>query len=115
MSNPLLSASEQAHINAVRSYHHTSLDSTVSTLSALVDRVDWNKLFLRAAIALNAVGFLYVLSTFLFYAHYFGFSALAFLGQLMIGVFFLMTVWSTTDGLRVMMASIGMYILANSF
>ena len=115
MSNPLLSASEQAHINAVRSYHHPSLDSTVSTLSALVDRVDWNKLFIRAAIALNAVGFLYVLSTFLFYAHYFGVSALAFLGQLMIGLFFLMTVWSTTDGLRVMMASIGMYILANSF
>jgi hypothetical protein len=115
MSNPLLTASEQAHINAVRSYHRGGLDSTVSTLSALVDRVDWNKLFIRAAIALNAVGFLYVLSTFLFYAHYFGFSALAFLGQLMIGVFFLMTVWSTTDGLRVMIASIGMYILANSF
>ena len=35
MSNPLLSASEQAHINSVRSHHHTSLDSTVSTLSAL--------------------------------------------------------------------------------
>lgn len=115
MSNPLLTASEQAHINAVRSHHRGGLDSTVSTLSALVDRVDWNKLFLRAAIALNAAGFLYVLSTFLFYAHYFGVSALAFLGQLMIGVFFLMTVWSTTDGLRVMMASIGMYILANSF
>ena len=65
MSNPLLTASEQAHINAVRSYHHTSLDSTVSTtLSALVDRVDWNKLFLRAAIAFNAVGLLYVSSIY---------------------------------------------------
>lgn len=116
MSNPLLTASEQAHINAVRSYHHPSLDSTVSTtLSALLDRVDWNKLFIRAAIALNAAGFLYVLSTFLFYAHYFGFSALAFLGQLLIGLFFMATVLSTEDGLRIMMASIGMYILANSF
>lgn len=112
MSNPLLSASEQAHINAVRSYQQGSMANTVSTL---LDRVDWNKLFIRAAIALNTAGFLYVSSTFLFYAHYFGFSSLAFLGQLLIGLFFLMTVWSTTDGLRIMMASIGMYILANSF
>lgn len=125
MSNPLLNASEQAHIDAARSIQHSPGDyytpipaqtgNALEALTAFLERVDWNKVFIRAAIAMNAAGLLYVSSNFLIYARYFGFSSLAFVGQLLIGLFFLMTVWSTTDGLRIMIASIGMYILANSF
>ncbi|OQW99207.1 MAG: hypothetical protein BWK73_50845 [Thiothrix lacustris] len=91
------------------------MNSTVSKANALLDRVDWNKAFIRVAIAMNAVGVLYVGYVYSIYAAYFGVSALAFIGQFLIGLFFLNVVVSNTDGLQVMLASVGMFILANSF
>ena len=115
MSNPLLSPAENAELAALRSNHTSALDSTVSSVTALLDRVDWNKAFIRVAIALNAVGVLYVGYLYSLYVAYFGYSALAFIGQFLIGLFFLNVVVSNTDGLQVMLASVGMFILANSF
>ena len=86
-----------------------------TSVSTLLDRVDWNKAFIRVAIALNGVGLLYVGYVYSIYAAYFGYSALAFIGQFLIGIFFLNVVVSNTDGLQVMLASVGMFILANSF
>jgi hypothetical protein len=87
----------------------------LSFTTPLLDRVDWNKAFIRVAIALNAVGMLYVGYVYGIYAAYFGVSALAFAGQFLIGLFFMACVASSTDGLQVMLASVGMFILANSF
>lgn len=117
MSNPTLTPEERDYlgVGSLSPTNPVQSSNAMEALTAFLARVDWNKLFLRAAIALNAAGLLYVSSNFLIYARYFGFSSLAFVGQLLIGLFFLMTVWSTTDGLRIMIASIGMYILANSF
>jgi hypothetical protein len=115
MSNPLLSPAENAALTALRSNGAALLDSTVSSANALLDRVDWNKAFIRVAIVLNAVGVLYVGYVYSIYAAYFGVSALAFIGQFLIGLFFMACVVSSTDGLQVMLASIGMFILANSF
>ena len=89
--------------------------SPVSSVTALLDRVDWNKAFIRVAIVLNAVGILYVGYVYSIYAAYFGYSALAFIGQFLIGIFFMNVVVSNPDGLQVMLASVGMFILANSF
>ena len=83
--------------------------------TAILDRVDWDKAFIRVAITLNAVGILYVGYVYSIYAAYFGYSALAFIGQFLIGIFFMNVVVSNPDGLQVMLASVGMFILANSF
>ena len=107
MTNPLLSSSENAALAALRSNGAAAL--------ALLDRVDFNKLFIRVAIAMNAVGVLYVGYLYSLYVAYFGYSALAFIGQFLIGIFFMNVVVSNPDGLQVMLASVGMFILANSF
>ena len=115
MSNPLLSPSENAALAALRSNGAASLSHWKTETNALLDRVDWNKAFIRVAIGMNAVGILYVGYIYSAYIAYFGYSALAFIGQFLIGLFFLNVVVSNTDGLQVMLASVGMFILANSF
>ncbi len=115
MSNPLLSPTENAALAALRSNGAASLSHWKTETNALLDRVDWNKAFIRVAIGMNAVGILYVGYIYSAYIAYFGYSAIAFIGQLLIGVFFMACVVSNTSGLHVMLASIGMFVLANSF
>lgn len=119
MSNPLLSPQEQAHIDTVRRYQHSpdvhGMDSTVSSLPAILGRIDWERVFIITARVLVSIGMLFTAYQYFQYTMFFGAGALAFIGQFLIGAFFVAVVFYTRDGLQILTAAAGMYLLANSF
>ncbi|OQX15725.1 MAG: hypothetical protein BWK73_05820 [Thiothrix lacustris] len=122
MSNPLLTPQEQARIDTVRSYQHSpdtyptpTASNAMEALTAFLARVDWNLVFQVTARVLVSIGMLFTAYQYLQYTLFFGAGALAFIGQFLIGVFFVAVVFMTSDDLHIMTAALGMYLLANSF
>lgn len=117
--NPLLTPQEQAHIASVRTLQHSpdthGMDSTVSSLPAILGRIDWERVFILTARVLVSIGMLFTAYQYLQYSLFFGAGALAFIGQFLIGAFFVAVVFYTRDGLQILTAAAGMYLLANSF
>jgi len=119
MSNPLLTPREQAHVASVRALQHSpdnrGMNSTVSSLIAILGRVDWMRVFIVTARVLVSIGLLITAYQYFQYTVFFGAGALAFIGQFLIGVFFAAVVFYTRDGLQIITAAAGMYLLTSSF
>ena len=123
MSNPLLSASEQAHLDTVRSRPHdfdnhppTLQPATaMEALTGFLARVDWNAVFLATAKTLSLAAIAYLTYRYTGYFQAFGAGAIALIGQFLIGLFFLYSVLSGSDGKIILLSSLGMYLLVNSF
>ncbi|UOG93177.1 MAG: hypothetical protein L3K52_05445 [Candidatus Thiothrix sulfatifontis] len=117
--NPLLTPQEQAHVASVRALQHSpdahGMDSTVSSLTAILGRIDWERVFIITARVLVSIGMLFTAYQYFHYALFFGAGALAFIGQFLIGAFFVAVVFYTRDGVSIMTAAAGMFLLANSF
>ena len=78
-------------------------------------RVDWQKVFIWTARALLAVALAAIAIQYATYFSVFGTGALAFAGQFLIGLFFMLSSMYSRDGLQILTAAIGMYLLVNSF
>jgi hypothetical protein len=121
MSNPLLSLAEQAHLDTVRSYQHspdtypTTTANAMGALTAFLARVDWNLVFQVTARVLVSIGLLITVYQYFQYTLFFGAGALAFIGQFLIGVFFAAVVFYSNEGLPIITAAAGMYLLTSSF
>lgn len=77
--------------------------------------IDWNLVFITVARFMNAVAMGFVTFQFGRYFQYFGLEAIAFIGQYLIGCFFLYAVLTSEDGVKLLSGSFGMYLLLNSF
>lgn len=106
MSNPLLTPQEQAHIDTICSHQ----DATNA-----LERIDWQRVFIVTARLLVSIGMLFTAYQYFQYALFFGAGALVFIGQFLIGAFFAASVFYSRDGLQIMTAALGMYLLTNSF
>lgn len=71
--------------------------------------------FVISARTLVSIGMLFAAYQYFQYTLFFGAGALAFIGQFLIGAFFVAVVFLTRDGLPIMTAALGMYLLVNSF
>ena len=109
--NPLLTPSEQAHIDAVRALQHSPDGYRAHWLA----RIDWMRVFIVTARLLVSIGLLITAYQYFQYAMFFGAGAVAFIGQFLIGVFFAVVVFYTRDGLQILTAAAGMYLLTGSF
>ena len=78
-------------------------------------RVDWQQVFVVTARLLVSIGLLITAYQYFQYTLFFGAGALAFIGQFLIGVFFAAVVFYTRDGLQIITAAAGMYLLISSF
>ncbi|EIJ35726.1 hypothetical protein [Thiothrix nivea] len=102
---------DDAMWEAISTYYQ-GMDGKASSLLA---RVDWQKVFIvtARALAVLAVGAL----TFQYSKYFaaFGAGAIAFMGQFTMGIFFLVAILQSTNGLQIMTAALGLYLLVNSF
>lgn len=94
---------------------NTQLGGRLATLGNALSSIDWQRVFRITATVLSiaAVGLL----TFQ-YANYisvFGAGALSMIGQFAIGLFFMFSVMNASNGLHIMTAATGLYLLVNSF
>lgn len=78
-------------------------------------RVDWNLVFVVVARFMSAVAMAFVTFQFGRYFQHFGPEAIAFIGQYLIGCFFLYAVLTSEDSVKLLSGSFGMYLLLNSF
>lgn len=116
--NPLLTPQEQAHIDSVRalrSNSHPTPSNAIEALTAFLARVDWNRVFIITARVLVSIGLLITAYQYFQYTLFFGAGALAFIGQFLIGVFFAAVVLYSREGLPIITAAAGMYLLTSSF
>lgn len=80
-----------------------------------IDRINWQKVFIWTARALLAVALAAITYQYANYFSVFGIGALAFAGQFLIGLFFMLSSMYSRDGLQIITAAFGMYLLINSF
>jgi hypothetical protein len=84
-------------------------------LQGFLARVDWNTLFIRVARLLSAAALAFLTWQYSNYFQVFGVGAMAFIGQFAIGLFFMVSIMTSTNGLQILTASLGMYLLISSF
>lgn len=125
--NPLLTPQQNAELTALRnanagsvSHWKTETDYTptkggLSDLAHWLARIDWMRVFIVTARVLVSIGLLITAYQYFQYTLFFGAGALAFIGQFLIGVFFAVVVFYTRDGLQIITAAAGMYLLTSSF
>jgi hypothetical protein len=87
----------------------------MEALTAFLARVDWNLVFQVTASVLVSIGLLITAYQYFQYTMFFGTGALVFIGQFLIGVFFAAVVFYSNDGLSIITAVAGMYLLTSSF
>jgi hypothetical protein len=78
-------------------------------------RWDWHKAFIRVARLLSAVAMAFLAWQYVNYFQVFGSSAIALVGQFAIGTFFMASIMNSTNGLQILTASLGLYLLISSF
>lgn len=79
------------------------------------ERIDWQQVFVFTARSMAAAAVAYLAFQFARYFQYFGVGALAMSGQFAISLFFLAVILNHTDGLRILTAALGLFLLVNSF
>ncbi len=112
MTNPLLTAEEQAQIDALRGVGFPMLKQR------WIDRVDWTKWFIRAALILNSIALLYLATLYCIQVTYIGFIAnISSLGLLLMGWYFFRCILTASDddGINVLLLSAAMYALTTIY
>jgi hypothetical protein len=84
-------------------------------LQGFLARVDWNTLFIRVARILSAAALAFLTWQYSNYFQVFGVGAMAFIGQFAIGLFFMASIMNSTNGLQILTAALGLYLLISSF
>ncbi|MEB4591230.1 hypothetical protein VSS37_09600 [Candidatus Thiothrix sp. Deng01] len=87
----------------------------MSAAATYLSRIDWQQVFVFAARSMAAAAVAYLTFQFARYFQYFGVGALAMSGQFAISLFFLAVILNHTDGLRILTAALGLFLLVNSF
>lgn len=90
-------------------------DWLMSAAATYLSRIDWQQVFVFTARSMAAAAVAYLTYRYGVYFRYFGAGALAMSGQFAIGVFFLAVILNNTDGLRILTAALGLFLLFNSF
>jgi hypothetical protein len=117
---PDSSDTRDMHAALMAHYGAMTLDGkpTGGRLTALgnaLSRIDWQRVFIFTARTIAVVFFAFLTYQYSQYFAAFGISALAFTGQFAIGIFFLVAILQSTNGLQILTAAFGMYLLVNSF
>ena len=84
-------------------------------MDGFLNAVNSGKAFTVAAMVLNSVAFIYLCNSLIVYLQAFGWLAIAMIGQFLIGVYFILTVYISDSDLSIILSSVGMFILVNSF
>jgi hypothetical protein len=90
-------------------------DTQFKALKGFLARIDWHKVFIRVARVLSAVAMAFLVWQYVNYFQVFGSSAIALVGQFAIGTFFMASIMNSTNGLQILTASLGLYLLISSF
>ena len=112
MTNPLLNPEEQAQIDTLRGVGFQPLKQR------WIDRVDWTKWFIRAALILNSIALLYLATLYVIQVMYIGFIAtVSSLGLFLMGWYFFRCILTASDddSLNVLLLSAAMYALTTIY